>query len=30
VAAWIRGGARLVGGCCRIRPEDIAAICSLN
>lgn len=24
--AWIEAGARLVGGCCRVRPEDIAAI----
>lgn len=26
VPDWIAGGARLVGGCCRVRPEDIAAI----
>jgi homocysteine S-methyltransferase len=23
---WVTGGARLVGGCCRVRPEDIAAL----
>jgi homocysteine S-methyltransferase len=23
---WVDAGARLVGGCCRVRPEDIAAI----
>jgi homocysteine S-methyltransferase len=28
VAEWIRDGARLVGGCCRIRPEDIATAIS--
>jgi S-methylmethionine-dependent homocysteine/selenocysteine methylase len=26
VCAWIAAGARLIGGCCRIRPQDIAAI----
>jgi len=26
VTAWVRDGARLVGGCCRVRPADIAAI----
>jgi homocysteine S-methyltransferase len=26
VTAWVADGARLVGGCCRIRPEDIADI----
>ncbi|MDG4864583.1 homocysteine S-methyltransferase [Streptomyces sp. T-3] len=26
VAGWVRGGARLVGGCCRVGPEDIAAL----
>ncbi|MBL8931054.1 MAG: homocysteine S-methyltransferase [Kineosporiaceae bacterium] len=26
VADWISGGARLVGGCCRIGPEDIEAL----
>ncbi len=25
-AGWIQDGARLVGGCCRVGPEDIAAI----
>jgi S-methylmethionine-dependent homocysteine/selenocysteine methylase len=26
VPAWLAAGARLVGGCCRVRPEHIAAI----
>jgi homocysteine S-methyltransferase len=26
VAGWVHDGARLVGGCCRVRPEDIAAM----
>lgn len=26
VTAWVSGGARLIGGCCRIGPEDIKAI----
>jgi homocysteine S-methyltransferase len=26
VAAWVSDGARLVGGCCRVGPEDIAAL----
>jgi homocysteine S-methyltransferase len=26
VAAWVDRGARLVGGCCRVRPEDVAAV----
>jgi homocysteine S-methyltransferase len=26
VQGWITAGARLVGGCCRVRPEDIALI----
>jgi homocysteine S-methyltransferase len=26
VATWLDRGARLVGGCCRMHPEDIAAI----
>jgi homocysteine S-methyltransferase len=26
VRAWIAAGARLIGGCCRVRPTDIAAI----
>ncbi len=26
VAAWVAAGARLVGGCCRVGPEQIAAV----
>ena len=26
VAAWVSAGARLVGGCCRVGPEDISAL----
>jgi homocysteine S-methyltransferase len=26
---WVADGARLVGGCCRVRPEDIAAIAAV-
>ncbi|MCZ2861228.1 homocysteine S-methyltransferase [Blastococcus sp. VKM Ac-2987] len=26
VTGWIGAGARLVGGCCRVRPADIAAV----
>jgi homocysteine S-methyltransferase len=26
VSDWIDNGARLVGGCCRVRPEDIAEV----
>ncbi len=26
VRSWVAAGARLVGGCCRVRPEHIAAI----
>lgn len=26
VRAWLDAGARLVGGCCRVRPEDIADV----
>lgn len=26
VTAWIEAGARLVGGCCRVTPDDIAAL----
>jgi len=26
VADWLAAGARLVGGCCRVRPEDVAVI----
>ena len=29
VREWIDAGARLVGGCCRVRPEDIAAVASV-
>ena len=29
VLGWVDGGARLVGGCCRVRPADIAAIAAL-
>jgi homocysteine S-methyltransferase len=29
VVAWTAAGARLVGGCCRVRPADIAAIASM-
>jgi homocysteine S-methyltransferase len=29
VPAWVAGGARLVGGCCRVRPSHIAAIASV-
>lgn len=29
VREWITSGARLVGGCCRVRPEDIAALATL-
>jgi S-methylmethionine-dependent homocysteine/selenocysteine methylase len=28
VPGWVEAGARLVGGCCRVRPEHIAAIAS--
>jgi homocysteine S-methyltransferase len=28
-AQWLDGGARLVGGCCRVRPEDIAVMSDL-
>ncbi len=28
VSAWLAAGARLVGGCCRVRPADVAAIAS--
>ncbi|MGA9679053.1 MAG: homocysteine S-methyltransferase family protein, partial [Mycobacterium sp.] len=23
---WVAAGARIVGGCCRVRPADIAAV----
>jgi homocysteine S-methyltransferase len=26
VQAWVAAGARMVGGCCRVRPDDIAAL----
>lgn len=26
VSAWVAAGARLVGGCCRVGPEDIASL----
>ncbi|GAB4081426.1 homocysteine S-methyltransferase [Modestobacter muralis] len=26
VRAWVTAGARLVGGCCRVRPDDVRAI----
>ena len=26
VVAWVEAGARLVGGCCRVGPADIAAM----
>jgi homocysteine S-methyltransferase len=26
VKQWITAGARIVGGCCRVRPADIAVI----
>ncbi|MBN9607313.1 MAG: homocysteine S-methyltransferase [Actinomycetales bacterium] len=29
VAAWLAAGARLVGGCCRIGPEQIAAMAAM-
>ncbi|MFI9246707.1 homocysteine S-methyltransferase [Streptomyces sp. NPDC053086] len=29
VAAWRRAGARLIGGCCRVGPEGIAAVAGL-
>ena len=29
VPAWVEAGARLVGGCCRVRPTDIAAIAAV-
>ncbi len=28
VATWLRGGVRLVGGCCRVGPDQIAEIAS--
>lgn len=29
VPGWVEAGARLVGGCCRVRPEHIAAIAAV-
>lgn len=29
VAGWVGAGARLVGGCCRVRPADIAALATV-
>jgi homocysteine S-methyltransferase len=29
VPGWVAAGARMVGGCCRVRPEHIAAIASM-
>jgi homocysteine S-methyltransferase len=29
VAEWVDAGARLIGGCCRVRPEDIAHLAEL-
>ena len=29
VPGWVEAGARMVGGCCRVRPEDVAAIASV-
>ncbi|WP_210503737.1 homocysteine S-methyltransferase [Nocardioides xinjiangensis] len=26
VAGWVAGGARLVGGCCRVGPEDVSSL----
>ena len=26
VPTWVEAGARLIGGCCRVRPKDIAAL----
>jgi homocysteine S-methyltransferase len=28
VTSWVAGGARLVGGCCRVAPSDIAEVAS--
>jgi homocysteine S-methyltransferase len=27
-SSWVQAGARIVGGCCRIRPADITAMAS--
>lgn len=29
VSAWVHAGARYVGGCCRVRPADIAAVAKI-
>jgi homocysteine S-methyltransferase len=29
VPSWVDGGARLIGGCCRVRPQHIATIASV-
>lgn len=29
VRGWVRDGARLVGGCCRVLPDDIAAVAAV-
>jgi homocysteine S-methyltransferase len=29
VPGWVAAGARLVGGCCRVRPDDIAAVAAM-
>ena len=29
VQAWLDAGARLIGGCCRVGPSEIAAISSI-
>ena len=29
VSGWVADGARLVGGCCRVRPAEIAAMAAL-
>ena len=29
VAAWLQAGARLVGGCCRVGPAEVAAVADL-
>jgi homocysteine S-methyltransferase len=26
VSGWLAAGARLVGGCCRVRPDDVRTI----
>jgi homocysteine S-methyltransferase len=29
VPRWVAAGARIIGGCCRVRPDDIAALASI-